>query len=134
MLEILQWLGINTIFPLFPIVLFYLGFWLLKGAIAWVPPIRDGQICFYSTTIAIIAMKDIVAAKPTGIGWLFGLIGCWLVSFFVYSFSVYSAIYPEPNAADRHGIDIRYAGASIACGLLTTAMVIGFRLQYGVLQ
>jgi hypothetical protein len=30
MLEVLQWLAINTILPLFPIVLFYLGIWLLK--------------------------------------------------------------------------------------------------------
>ena len=55
--EVLQWLVINTVFPLLPIVLFYLGVWIKKGAIAWVPPIRDGQICFYATTIAIIPIN-----------------------------------------------------------------------------
>src|SRR5262249_49989449 len=113
-LEILQRLAINTVFPLFPIVLFYLGIWVIKGRIAWVAPIRDGQICFYATTIAIIALKDIVAAKPTGLWWLIGLAGCWLVSLFIYSFSVYSTIDPEPDEGTRRGIDLRYAGASIA--------------------
>lgn len=133
-MEVLQWLAINTIFPLFPIVLFYLGVWLKKGTIAWAAPIRDGQICFYATTIAIIALKDVVATKPMGLWWLIGLAGCWLVSLFVYSFSVYSTIYPEQDENERRGIDRRYAGASIACGFLTTVTVIGIRLYYGVLQ
>ena len=132
--EVLQWLVINTVFPLLPIVLFYLGVWIKKGAIAWVPPIRAGQICFYATTIAIIALKDIVAAKPLGLWWLIGLAACWVISLFVYSFSVYSTIYPEPNEDERRWIDGRYAGASIACGFLTTVMVIGIRIHYGVLQ
>jgi hypothetical protein len=133
-LEILQWLAINTAFPLLPIILFYLAIWVTKGRITLVTPIRDGQICFYATTIAIIALKDIVAAKPAGLWWLIGLAGCWLVSLFVYSFSVYSTIYPESDEDTRRGIDLRYAVASIACGFLTTVTVIGFRLEYGVLQ
>lgn len=133
-MEILQWLIVNSILPLAPIGFFYFGFLLIKGSINWVPPIRDGQICFYSTTIAIIAIKDIVAVKADGFGWLFGLVVCWLISFFVYSISVYSTIYPSAAAADREAIDKRVALASIACGVLTTVTVIGLRLAYGVLK
>jgi hypothetical protein len=117
-----------------PIVLFYLGIWLIRGGITWVPPIRDGQICFYSTTIAIITIKDILAVNPGGVMWFFGLAGCWLVSLFVYSFSIYSTIYPSPTTADREPIDKRVASASIFCGVLTTVIVIGLRLHFGVLK
>jgi hypothetical protein len=136
MTEIVQWLGINSILPLAPIGFFYLGVLLIKGkkSFRWVPPIRDGQICFYSTTVAIIAIKDIGALQASGILWLFGLIGCWFVSFFVYSISVYSTIYPSGDKTDAEAIDRRVAWASIFCGILTTAMVIGLRLHYGVLK
>jgi hypothetical protein len=133
-MEVLTWLIINSILPLAPIGFFYFGLFLGKGSIQWIPPIRDGQICFYSTTIAIIAIKDIVAAKPSGLGWLLGLAGCWLLSFFVYSFSVYSTIYPTQEVADRAGIDKRVALASIFCGIVTTATVIGLRLEYEILK
>jgi hypothetical protein len=133
-MDVLAWLVINSILPLLPIGFFYLGFLLIKGSINWVPPIRDGQICFYSTTIAIITIKDIVAVKAAGFGWLFGLVFCWFVSFFVYGISVYSAIYPSATDADRIAVDKRVALASIACGILTTVTVIGLRLEYGVLK
>jgi hypothetical protein len=94
-MAVLEWLVINTMLPLLPIVFFYFGTLIITGTITWVPPIRDGQICFYATMIAIIAIKDIVAAKPTEAGWLYGLVVCWFISFFVYAFSVYSTIYPS---------------------------------------
>lgn len=133
MTEILQWLVINSVLPLAPIGFFYLGVLIIRGkqSFQWVPPIRDGQICFYSTTIAIIAVKDIIALQASVI-LLFGLIGCWLLSFFVYSISVYSTIYPDKT--DAAAIDRRVALASISCGIVTTAMVVGLRLHYGVLK
>jgi hypothetical protein len=85
-------------------------------------------------TISANGDADIVAAKPLGHWWLIGLAACWVISLFVYSFSVYSTIYPEPDEDERRWIDRRYAGASIACGFLTTVMVIGIRIHYGVLQ
>jgi hypothetical protein len=108
-MEILQWLLINAVLPLLPIAFFYLGIWLATGTIAWVPPIRDGQVCFYSTTIAIIAIKDIFVAAPANLVWFFGLVGCWLFSFFVYGFSIYTAIYPSPVPTVRAAIDVRVA-------------------------
>jgi len=133
-MAVLEWLGINTMLPLLPIVFFYFGALMLTGRIAWVPPIRYGQICFYATMIAIIAIKDILAAQPTEAGWLYGLVVCWFISFFVYAFSVYSTIYPSRSRAIRRGIDPRVALASIACGVLTTVTVVGLRLYYGVLR
>jgi hypothetical protein len=133
-MAVLEWLTINAILPLLPIVFFYIGTLMITGTIAWVPPIRDGQICFYATTIAIIAIKDIVAAKPTEAYWLYGLVVCWLISFFVYSFSVYSTIYPSRSPTNKRAIDVRVAFASIACGVLTTATVVGLRLYYGILK
>jgi hypothetical protein len=133
-MAVLEWLSINTVLPLLPIVFFYLGTLMITGAIKWVPPIRDGQICFYATTIAIIAIKDMYAAQPTGADWLYGLVACWLLSFFVYGFSVYSTINPSTNRATRSEIDRRVAFASIACGVFTTATVVGLRLYYGVLK
>jgi hypothetical protein len=64
---------------------------------------------------------------------LFGLVACWLLSFFVYSFSVYSTIYPDPDAGVRRAVDARVALASLFCGIVTTVMVVGLRLHYGVL-
>lgn len=131
-MDVLQWLIINMVLPLSPIAFFYLGIWMLAGTISWIPPIRDGQICFYATTLAIIAIKDI-AEKHAGAMPFFGLSACWLLSFFVYSFSVYTTIYPVPGAAARRAIDLRVALASVCCGIVTTAMVVGLRLHYGVL-
>jgi len=133
-MEVVTWLIINSLLPLAPIGFFYLGFLLIKGSINWVPPIRDGQICFYSTTIAIITIKDIVAVQAGGFGWLFGLVFCWFVSFFVYGISVYSTIYPSTTDVDKMAVDKRVALASIACGIFTTVTVIGLRLEYGVLK
>jgi hypothetical protein len=133
-MEIIQWLIVNAALPLLPIPLFYLAIWMRHGSINWVPPIRDGQICFYSTTIALIAIKDIFATPQSGVMWFFGLAGCWVVSLFVYGFSIYSTIYPDPSVTDRDAIDRRVALASISCGILTTAMVVGLRVEYGVLR
>lgn len=136
MTEIAQWIGINSVLPLAPIAFFYLGVLLIKGkkSLEWVPPIRDGQICFYSTTIAIIAIKDISAVQSNSILWIFGLVFCWFISFFVYSISVQSTIYPNPDKTEAAAIDRRVAWASIFCGVVTTAIVIGLRLHYGVLK
>ena len=84
MLDIFQWLGINALLPLAPIAFFYLGTLLIKGAanFQWIPPIHDGQICFYSTTISMIAIRDIFAVRPATGSWFFGLAACWLLSFF----------------------------------------------------
>jgi hypothetical protein len=134
MLDVVQWLIWNTILPLLPVAFFYLAIWLKRGAIEWVPPIRDGQICFYSTIIAILAIKDIFGANPTGSLWFFGLVGCWLFSGYVYGISVYSTIYPEGTRADRADVDKRIAKATIYCGLLTTLFVVVFRIHFGVLK
>jgi hypothetical protein len=131
-MEVVQWLIVNALLPLLPILFFYLCLWLLARKITWIPPIRDGQICFYSTTLAIIAIKDILAKNPEPMP-LFGLVACWLLSFFVYSFSVYSTIYPDPDAGVRRAVDARVALASLFCGIVTTVMVVGLRLHYGVL-
>jgi len=133
MTDIALWLVVNTGLPLLPIPLFYLAIWLFRGAVKWVTPIRDGQICFYSTTIAILTMKDIFDANAGGKWAFFGLSGCWIVSLFVYGFSIFSTISPPPPK-DRDAIDLRYALASIFCGVLTTVIVIGLRSHYGVLK
>jgi hypothetical protein len=134
MMDILQWLIVNTVLPLLPIPLFYLAVWLSRKPISWIPPIRDGQICFYSTTMAIITIKDILSTNPTGLMWFFGLAGCWVVSLFIYGFSVYSTLYPSTTVADKKAVDSRVAAASIFCGVLTTAIVVGLRLHYGALK
>ena len=133
-MEVLQWLIVNTVLPLLPIAFFYLLLLLVPGSNAWVQPIRDGQICFYSTTIAIITIKDILALKPDGTMWFFGLVACWLLSFFVYSISMYTSIYPQSTGAARSDVDIRVAWASIFCGVVTTVIVVGLRLAYGALK
>ena len=135
MSDILQWLFVNTVLPLLPVPFFYLTAWIKRGAsaIKWLPPIRDGQICFYSTTIAILSIKDIFGTNPTGTLWFFGLVGCWLISTYVYSVSVYTAIYPNGTLDDREAVGTRIAVASLACGLLTTLVVVSLRVSYGVL-
>jgi hypothetical protein len=134
MLDVVKWLIVNTVLPLLPVAFFYLVVWLKRGVIEWIPPIRDGQICFYSTIIAILAMKDIFGKNPTDTLWFFSLVGCWLVSTVVYSISVYSTINPEGTKADRQYVDKRIAKATIWCGLLTTLFVVVFRINFGVLK
>jgi hypothetical protein len=133
MTNIALWLVLNTLLPLLPIPLFYLAIWLFRGTISWVTPIRDGQICFYSTTIAILTLKDIFDAHANAKWGFFGLVGCWIVSLFIYGFSIFSTIYP-PRQADRDAIDLRCALASISCGVLTTVTVISLRSYYGILR
>lgn len=134
MSDIAQWLIVNTLFPLLPIPIFYLFIWISKGSISWVPPIRDGQVCFYSTIIAILAIKDIYGTNPAGVIWFWGLAGCWIFSLVVYSYSIYSAIYPTGTTADKEAIDWRIALASLFLGALTTLCVVTLRMEYGVLK
>jgi len=127
------WVVWNTVLPLLPIPLFYIALWLLRGAINWVTPIRDGQICFYSTTISILTMKDILNTHASPVWAFVGLAACWILSLFVYCVSIFSTISPPPRW-ERDAFDLRYALASIACGLLTTVIVIMLRSYYGVLK
>jgi hypothetical protein len=134
--EVALWLVVNTAIPLLPIPLFYMFLWIFHGAIGairWVTPIRDGQICFYSTTVAVLAVRDIYDTHVSLVWAFFGLVGCWIVSLMIYGFSVFTTIYP-PAVADRNAIDARYALASIFCGVLTTVVVVGLRYHYGVLN
>jgi hypothetical protein len=39
-MAVIEWLIIYTILPLLPIAFFYFGIWMIRGTIAWVPPIR----------------------------------------------------------------------------------------------
>jgi hypothetical protein len=79
-------------------------------------------------------MRDVVVEAHASAVWgFFGLALCWIVSVFIYGFSIFSTIYPPPQT-DRDAIDLRYALASIACGVLTTVTVISLRSYYGVLK
>ena len=85
-----EWIVYNVILPLLPVPLVYFGFWLLSIKRKVVEIIKDGQLCFFCTTLVAVAIRDLTNAYTTAsIAWpLIGLIFILILSTFVYAVAV----------------------------------------------
>src|ERR1700737_736545 len=84
-----NWLIYNTFLPLLPVPLVYFGTWLIGTRKRVMSIIRDGQLCFYCTSLAAVCVNDIfksskVHANSTLGFAIAGLILCLILSAFTY--------------------------------------------------
>ncbi len=54
-----EWILSSVIFPLTPIPLVRIGLWVTKAAEGYIEIVRDGQLCFYSTSLGMVAVYDL---------------------------------------------------------------------------
>src|SRR5262249_13765062 len=95
--EMLRWFSFECLLPLAPVPIFYLIIWLCGAKIKTWIPIRDGQICFFCTTTAVVAMRDLSPHAAEGQWWLFGPLIPAFISMVIYVAAVFTTIRPDTN-------------------------------------
>lgn len=131
MSDIITWFFYNVLVPLAPVPLVYFGAWLLGAPKRLATIVRDGQVCFYCTTLSAACINDIVnfmdaaqkvGSKPhstIGIA-IAGAIFCIILSTFTYAVATI--------AADRASLDeTKFAGTSLATTVATIVIVASIR-------
>ena len=132
--ELLQWLLYNTIIPLMPIPLVWLGAWLIGIEQKLLFILSNGQLCFYCTAISATAIRDIVTKSSEdnysqGI-FVGGIIFCMILSTFTYGVA---AIANQTNDGESLNNN-RLAWTSIFTAIATTILVASSRMFLGLLS
>jgi len=86
-----NWLQYDVLIPLIPIPLVLFGAWLMKIKKCYVEVIKDGQLCFFSTSLLATLFRDINTTKGAypPPSWVYGVIIILImISMFVYAVSV----------------------------------------------
>jgi len=78
----LDWLLFNTFLPLMPIPLTKGVLWLCGLKRGWANLVRDGQICFYSTSLCAISIHDFFKLPKSPIN--AGLVVATLIFFMLF--------------------------------------------------
>ncbi|MEO1670173.1 MAG: hypothetical protein AAFR77_05190 [Cyanobacteria bacterium J06631_2] len=125
-LELLQWILFNTVIPLMPIPLVWLGAWTMKANQKLLSILSDGQLCFYSTAISASAINDIVtkSSENNNLKGIFigGIFFCMILSTFAYGIAKVNQI--DKDKRDNNG---RLAWTSILAAVTTTILVASSR-------
>lgn len=133
----LEWLLFNVALPLLPIPLIRLVAWLIDKDRGFVAILRDGQLCFYATTLTATAIYDIANRgiaqggsqhPPTFL--ILAIGGCIFV--FAFSAVVYGVAVVMAGSDDRL-YQRKFAWVSATIALFTTLMVFGLRWSLGLL-
>jgi hypothetical protein len=124
----LEWLLYNTVFPLLPVPLVYIGSWMVGNSRKLLSIIRDGQLCFYCTTLSAVAIRDFV--KVTGQSQsiaipLAGILFCMIFSIFAYGIAITHA---DPVNDWQLGL------TSLGIAVTTTVVVAVTRQAMGILK
>jgi hypothetical protein len=134
-----NWFIYNTVLPLLPVPLVYFGAWLIGTRKRVMGIIRDGQLCFYCTSLAAVCVNDIFKSgkqhESATIGLsVAGLILCLILSTFIYGIAATApATAPSPGSSGVSTADeIKLGFASIATALVTTLMVMQLRYSLGL--
>ena len=115
-----EWLMYNVVLPLLPIPLVIVIASLVKRDGSFFTIIRDGQLCFYSTTLCSLAIRDIIKS-PSGSEIPFfvgGILFCFLVSAFTYGVMVLNTIRGWGNSQEDRKLGLMSLFSSAATTLL----------------
>jgi hypothetical protein len=89
--------------------------------------IRDGQLCFYCTSLGAVAIKDFINAKPSQPDLislpLFVVMVCMIVSTFSYGISL----------TGKKVQDWKLATISVCMAIVVTVFVLSARIRLGLL-
>jgi hypothetical protein len=134
-----NWFIYNTVFPLSPVPLVYFGAWLVGTRKRVMAIIRDGQLCFYCTSLAAVCINDILkAGKLPGNATvsIAGLISCLIISTFTYGIAATTAATaqsPDSSGAPAVG-ELKLGISSIATAIATTLLVMQLRYTLGLTE
>ncbi|ELS05541.1 hypothetical protein Xen7305DRAFT_00052870 [Xenococcus sp. PCC 7305] len=132
-LDLLQWLFYNSLIPLMPIPLVWLGAWIIGMDRDWLSILSNGQLCFYCTTMSAAAIRDITTKAPESsqfIGILIGgIIFCMILATFAYGVAATVRQIDDNELSTGH----RLAWTSIFAAISTTILVASSRKVLGLL-
>lgn len=141
----LNWFIYNSLLPLLPVPLVYFAAWLIGTRKRIMSILRDGQFCFYCTSLAASCINDIfksgrpIPASQMSVA-IALLIFCLILSTFTYGVAATApAIVPmtaesETSAAVSRADEVKLGLASIATALATTLIVLVVRFMFGLVQ
>lgn len=114
-----EWLFFNIVLPLTPIPLVYVSHWVV-GRPALLPILRDGQLCFYSTSVSSIAIYDLLKVKVNvEIGQLLiGIMFLMILSTFAFGVTVIC------NQLNHQASQGKLALISVLSALATSILVV----------
>lgn len=147
----LNWLFLNTFVPaIIPILLVLLIVWLFRLPAKWASLLRDGQLCFYCTSISTAAISDLVSKDASEVSEsmasvdmaIFGILLCMMFSTFAYGVTVlHDQVSKEDKqinlGSEKSGFlgstDSRLASISVFVAVVTTVIVATSRRAFGML-
>jgi hypothetical protein len=130
----LNWLIYNSVLPLLPVPLVWLGAVLVGGYRTVLSIIRDGQLCFYCTSLSAVAINDIVKSgdihqNSSAILSVAGLILCMILSTFTYGVAVTA---PPQSGAPAAQTEFKLGVTSLLTAALTTLIAALSRHVLGI--
>ncbi len=136
-----EWLFFNSFLPLLPIPLTKGGLWLFQLNRGWAALIRDGQVCFYSTSLCAVSFHDFLKRRPESE--YFDFVMAALIFFMIFSTVIFgigvvgSAM--EGSAAEEgrttpHISDGRMGLMSLFSAIPPTIIVVIVRAHWGLLS
>jgi hypothetical protein len=128
LLELSQWLLYSSFIPLFPIPLVWLSAWLLGIDRSWATILRNGQLCFYCTTLSATTIRDIITRSPADTSLNSIFIG-FLVVIIIFSTFLYgTAVTIVELPSEQPPQNDRIVWLSIFTAVATTITVIVTRI------
>lgn len=125
------WLGFNVALPLAPILLVRFAAYLFNINKGLLVILRDGQLCFFSSALAAVAVNDVVYRSQPGDGLTTGLAIVGLVVLIAFSMFVYGLAVIRN---DVHGPeDHKVAWTSTLIAVVAISIVFGIRWNLGLL-
>lgn len=123
----LNWLFYNSFLPLLPVPLVCLGLWIIGIEKKFVSIIRDGQLCFYCTTICAIALRDLIKVgrnQDTSVEFPVAFI----ITFMILTTFVYGIAVTSKDAKDW-----KLAVISGCSTVIVTVFIVAVRVKFGLL-
>lgn len=124
-----EWIFYNVALSLLPVPLIWLALWLINANRSLFLIIRDGQLCFYCTTLSATMLHDLLLLKGQ---YAIGLPIVGLVFFMISSTFVYGIAVVSDNLSQGIIEEWKLGLISVLAALTTTILVILTRWQFGM--
>ena len=122
----LDWLIFNAVIPLSPIVLVWVGSWILVDPTSKLfLIIRDGQMCFYCTTLLALLIRDVSSTQKSSNSIIIGS----TVLFFIFSTFIYGVAVSNKDKV----IEKKLGWISIFMSVTIIVFVLTIRMREGLL-
>jgi len=122
-----EWSFYSIVLPLMAIPLTYFGYWIANRRTQFFRLIRDGQLCFYATTMLAVNLNDLLKVKGSAAVGIF-------VAYHIFMLVLATYIYGASVTLSNQFVSTkRIAIFSLALTFLTLLLVIATRIRLGVI-